>query len=353
MAEVVAQGVKKDSFSVYDPKRIVLCDSDSRTVVNTNSAACGQPTKNFSNYLCVAEHDGRGGSFASGYFGSDKLVEKVVDRVRSMVDKSMWRSPVYIVSSIAGGSGSGIGALVAERLRLEFLSPSGELYYCAVGPRTCGDNPLQAYNCVMSLANMQEIVTGCVYFDNSLEFGPTTRSIPEVNRRIGSCLLSASTCDGLKLHAFCNRRYKYASGVFATSLEGMKQFLPSKGFVDSSRFPKGNVITCELTFCGTSAANIFTSPNLVFGDPVSWNPETAFYVSERENSTKLFSGVSAVVNWKYLPLTRFAAFRSKALRMAASGAYMHHLEPHGVTRECIADACDALLSNVILPYYSA
>ena len=61
-----------------------------------------------------------------------------------------------VVHSLAGGTGSGLGSHLVEKLRETY--PLAHVLSVAIAPHTCGDCPLQHYNSLLSLASLQWLV---------------------------------------------------------------------------------------------------------------------------------------------------------------------------------------------------
>ena len=58
-----------------------------------------------------------------------------------------------VVHSLTGGTGSGLGSHLVERIRDTY--PLAHVMSVAVSPHSSGDSPLQHYNSLLSLASLQ------------------------------------------------------------------------------------------------------------------------------------------------------------------------------------------------------
>ena len=58
-----------------------------------------------------------------------------------------------VVHSLTGGTGSGLGSHLVERIRDAY--PLAHVMSVAVSPHSSGDSPLQHYNSLLSLASLQ------------------------------------------------------------------------------------------------------------------------------------------------------------------------------------------------------
>jgi len=69
-----------------------------------------------------------------------------------------------LIHSLAGGTGSGLGSKLLEKIRDEY--PISFLLSAAVIPSESADTPLQDYNSCLSLSYMQDYTDGIVFFEN-------------------------------------------------------------------------------------------------------------------------------------------------------------------------------------------
>lgn len=66
-----------------------------------------------------------------------------------------------VVHSLTGGTGSGLGSRLVERIRDTY--PLAHVMSVAVSPHSSGDSPLQHYNSLLSLSSLQQWVHWCYY----------------------------------------------------------------------------------------------------------------------------------------------------------------------------------------------
>ena len=59
-----------------------------------------------------------------------------------------------MVHSLTGGTGSGLGSRLVERIRDTY--PLAHVMSVAVSPHSSGDSPLQHYNSLLSLSSLQQ-----------------------------------------------------------------------------------------------------------------------------------------------------------------------------------------------------
>lgn len=88
------------------------------------------------------------------YIEENKSIwEFVLERVRRELETVDCAMAVNVIGSLGGGTGSGLGTKIVEKLHDEInLDILGHF----VLPNKSGETPLQSYNCVLSLASLQE-----------------------------------------------------------------------------------------------------------------------------------------------------------------------------------------------------
>lgn len=101
-------------------------------------------------------HQGRRGSgnnWANGYCKQGPLAcDSIMDLVRKEVDKCSHLSSFLVLMSVAGGTGSGLGAYVTERLREQY--PRVTIVNHVVWPYTSGEVIVQNYNALLTTAHL-------------------------------------------------------------------------------------------------------------------------------------------------------------------------------------------------------
>ena len=97
--------------------------------------------------------------------GADLMVrEGVLDRVRREMEACEQFGGFLLTSSMAGGTGSGVGSYVAEALREEH--GSAFMMSAVVVPYESGEVIVQDYNALLSLNSLHAAADAIVYFEN-------------------------------------------------------------------------------------------------------------------------------------------------------------------------------------------
>ncbi|KAJ3284268.1 hypothetical protein HDU76_008325, partial [Blyttiomyces sp. JEL0837] len=138
---------------------------------------------------------GRGNNWAYGY-GDRTCADAVMEAVRVTLEKddtSQGARGFLLINSLAGGTGSGLGARIGEDLREAY--PNQFLMNCAVTPFVSGETTLQNYNALLSLASAQRYADVVSLFSNDhiinvshLEKFEERIKLADLNEYIGQAL---------------------------------------------------------------------------------------------------------------------------------------------------------------------
>lgn len=161
--------------------RCILVDSEPKVV----QSVCKPTTDSVFSFRPAYAHvqqAGRGNNWAMGYYGPKlkspplKYTSELVDDRKDLIDLVMeslrresesvdYYQGSIVMHSLGGGTGSGLGCRVMERIRDTY--PKAYLVTASVAPScTRGDTPLQNYNAVLTLKCLQEVADAVIYKDN-------------------------------------------------------------------------------------------------------------------------------------------------------------------------------------------
>ena len=195
-----AGGDRKDVFfyqsddTRYIPRAILL-DLEPRVI---NSIMQG-PYKNIynpENFYVHKQGTGAGNNWAAGYAMGSSLEEEVMDMIDREADGSDSLEGFMFLHSIAGGTGSGLGSFLLERLNDRFPKKLIQTY--SVFPNS-HDIVVQPYNSLLAMRRLTQNADSVVVLDN----GALTRitsdtlhvqepSFQQTNQLV-STVMSAST----------------------------------------------------------------------------------------------------------------------------------------------------------------
>ncbi|XP_076251836.1 tubulin delta chain-like [Rhynchophorus ferrugineus] len=143
---------------VWEP-RSILVDTETKVIENFNS------TNIKFNNIIAKSCGGSANNWAFGYSENSRLVmSEVLDSVCGEFEKSDFVSSLLNLYSLSGGTGSGVGSSVIEKLRDEY--PKKCIINCAILPYMKGEVSTQAYNTLLNLAHLYSLSNSIFLFEN-------------------------------------------------------------------------------------------------------------------------------------------------------------------------------------------
>ncbi|CAE6477879.1 unnamed protein product [Rhizoctonia solani] len=163
-------GDRKDVFFYqaddehYIP-RAILVDLEPR-VINTILTSPYRDLYNPENIFLSKEGGGAGNNWANGYASGERCYEEVMEMIDREAEGSDSLEGFMMMHSIAGGTGSGMGSYLLERLNDKF--PKKLLQTYSVFPNQVdGDVVVQPYNSVLTLKRLVNNADSVVVLDNA------------------------------------------------------------------------------------------------------------------------------------------------------------------------------------------
>ncbi|WOO77845.1 Tubulin gamma chain [Vanrija pseudolonga] len=165
------QGDRKDVFFYqaddehYIP-RAILIDLEPRVINNILSS----PFKGLYNpeNIYVSKHGGgAGNNWAQGYNAGEKVYEDLMEMIDREADGSDSLEGFMFMHSIAGGTGSGLGSFLLERLNDRFPKKLIQTYSVFPGTGPTSDVVVQPYNSLLAMKRLVNNADSVVVLDNS------------------------------------------------------------------------------------------------------------------------------------------------------------------------------------------
>uniref|UniRef100_A0A060T8B6 Tubulin gamma chain n=1 Tax=Blastobotrys adeninivorans TaxID=409370 RepID=A0A060T8B6_BLAAD len=196
-------GDRKDVFfyqsddTRYIP-RAILIDLEPRVV---NSILSGPRAKMFNpeNVYLSPHGGGAGNNFAAGYHQAEKIADELLDMLDREADGSDSLEGFMLLHSIAGGTGSGLGSFLLERINDRFPKKLIQTYSVFPASQQVSDVVVQPYNSVLTMKRLVEYADSVVVLEN----GALTRIAADAlnvqsptfsqTNQLVSTVLSAST----------------------------------------------------------------------------------------------------------------------------------------------------------------
>ncbi|KAF1983955.1 tubulin-domain-containing protein [Aulographum hederae CBS 113979] len=163
-------GDRKDVFfyqsddTRYIPRAILL-DLEPR-VINSIQTGAYKNIYNPENFYVHKEGTGAGNNWAAGYSMGEQVHEEVMDMIDREADGSDSLEGFMLLHSIAGGTGSGLGSFLLERLNDRFPKKLIQTYSVFPDTQNAGDVVVQPYNSMLSMRRLTENADSVVVLDN-------------------------------------------------------------------------------------------------------------------------------------------------------------------------------------------
>jgi tubulin gamma len=161
-------GDRKDVFfyqsddTRYIPRAILL-DLEPR-VLNSIQASDYKNIYNPENFYIHKEGTGAGNNWGMGYSMGESVQEEIMEMIDREADGSDSLEGFMLLHSIAGGTGSGLGSFMLERLNDRFPKKLIQTY--SVFPNTQdGDIVVQPYNSLLSMRRLTQNADSVVSAD--------------------------------------------------------------------------------------------------------------------------------------------------------------------------------------------
>jgi tubulin delta len=150
-------------FEDFVRPRALLVDSEPKAI-----SKCIQKRRAWSydprNTLIVGQ-SGAGNNWAAGYSMADDVSEQVLSALERESERCDNLDGLVIVSSAAGGTGSGLGSRITEEIRERF--PRTSIMNAVVAP-FMGEVAVQHYNACLSLSHLLEVSDGICMIENQV-----------------------------------------------------------------------------------------------------------------------------------------------------------------------------------------
>ncbi|KAK2710697.1 tubulin gamma-1 chain-like [Artemia franciscana] len=146
--------------------RAVLLDLEPRVI---NNILCSPYSKlyNRENVYLSKDGGGAGNNWAAGYSHGDRLFEEIFDIVDREADNSDSLEGFVLCHSIAGGTGSGMGSFILEKLSDRYPKKLVETYSVFPNQDEISDVVVQPYNSLLTLKRLTQNADCVVVLDNT------------------------------------------------------------------------------------------------------------------------------------------------------------------------------------------
>ncbi|KAJ3539236.1 hypothetical protein NMY22_g4827 [Coprinellus aureogranulatus] len=144
---------------------LLLAERDPNQVINNILTSSHANLYNPENIFLSKDGGGAGNNWAQGYSTGERIYEEVMEMIDREAEGSDSLEGFMVMHSIAGGTGSGLGSFMLERLNDKFPKKLIQTY--SVFPNaTEGDVVVQPYNSMLALKRLVNHADSVVVLDN-------------------------------------------------------------------------------------------------------------------------------------------------------------------------------------------
>uniref|UniRef100_A0A8C7AC96 Tubulin delta chain n=1 Tax=Neovison vison TaxID=452646 RepID=A0A8C7AC96_NEOVI len=133
--------------------RAILVDMEPKVTSQTLSKAAQSGRWKYGQHSCFCQKQGSGNNWAYGYsVDGPRHEESIMNLIQKEVEKCDSLSGFFIIMSMAGGTGSGLGAFVTQNLQDQY-SNSLKMNHI-IWPYRTGEVIVQNYNSILTLSHL-------------------------------------------------------------------------------------------------------------------------------------------------------------------------------------------------------
>jgi tubulin beta len=195
----------QNQASNYKP-RAILVDLERPTIDSIMAGAYGQLFK--PENVSVSDV-GAGSNWAKGFYSEGaEMIDNVLDKIRKEAEMSESLQGFQICNSLGGGTGSGMGSMLVEKLHEEYPERVVENFAVMPSPKV-SESSCEPYNAVLSLNRLLDHSGICCLMDNealydicSRQMKLSTPTYGDLNNLVGS-VMSGLTC-GMRFPGLLN-----------------------------------------------------------------------------------------------------------------------------------------------------
>lgn len=381
--------------------RAVLIDMEPKVISHSMTRAARSGKWRYGEKSHFSQKQGSGNNWANGYcIHGPRHAEVVEELVRAEVERCDRLAGLVPVMSVAGGTGSGVGAYVTQRLRDVF--PKSFILNHLTWPYGTGEVIVQNYNSVLTLSKLYGLSDALVVHENDTVHRICERllnmkniTFSDVNRvvahQLGSVLQPALSTDSHGAYSrnplgelvsalACHPEYKllsvctipqmpssslaYSAFSWPGLLKHLRQMLVSNTKMEegidwqvrppsSADRPRHNFNRSLANLLIVRGKDVYSAETDAFKDPAlytSWlPPDEALNVWKCTVPFNKYEKCATLVSNSQSLLQPLDDIVGKAWNMFASRAYVHQYNKYGITEEDFLDSFTRL-EQVISSY---
>ncbi|XP_076433740.1 tubulin delta chain isoform X3 [Peromyscus maniculatus bairdii] len=344
--------------------RAVLVDMEPKAINQTLSRAAQAGRWKYGQHACFCQRQGSGNNWAYGYsVHGPKHEEPMMDLIQKEVEKCDSLSGFFIIMSMAGGTGSGLGAFLTQKLQDQYSSALKMNQI--IWPYGTGEVIVQNYNSILTLSHLYRSSDALLIHENDAVHKICARrmnikqiSFRDLNQvlahQLGSVFQPTYSEDG-SLH--------YRRNPLGDLMEHLVPHPEFKmlGVRNIPQMSENSLAYSTFTWAGLLKhlrQMLISSAKMEeegFKDPAlytSWlDPVHAFSLWKTQRAFDKYEKSAALVSNSQLLVKPLDTIVGKAWNMFASKAYIHQYTRSGMEEEDFLDSF-TLLEQVVASYGS-
>ncbi|XP_019800848.2 tubulin delta chain isoform X3 [Tursiops truncatus] len=334
--------------------RAVLVDMEPKVINQTLSKAAHSGRWKYGQHSCFCQKQGSGNNWAYGYsVHGPRHEESIMNLIQKEVEKCDSLNGFFIIMSMAGGTGSGLGAFVTQNLQDQY-SNSLKMNQI-IWPYGTGEVIVQNYNSILTLSHLYRSSDALLVHENDAVHKICAKlmnikqiSFRDINQvlahQLGSVFQPTYSGEG----SFHYRRNPLGiDWQVRPPLSG----LPTRGKMSLNKESHFNTSIANLVIL--RGKDVHSAELGAFKDPAlytSWlEPVHAFSVWKTQRAFSKYEKSAALVSNSQFLVKPLDTIVGKAWNMFASKAYIHQYTKFGIEEEDFLDSF-TLLEQVIASY---
>ncbi|XP_015454879.1 tubulin delta chain isoform X2 [Pteropus alecto] len=358
--------------------RAVLVDMEPKVINQTLSKAAQSGRWKYGQHSCFCQKQGSGNNWAYGYsVHGPRHEESIMNLIQKEVEKCDSLSGFFIIMSMAGGTGSGLGAFVTQNLQDQY-SNSLKMNQI-IWPYGTGEVIVQNYNSILTLSHLYRSSDALLVHENDAVHKICAKlmnikqiSFSDINQvlahQLGSVFQPTYSVEGsfhyrrnplgdlmenlvphpeFKMLGIRNipqmseNSLAYSTFTWAGLLKHLRQML-----ISNAKMEEGINWHVRPPVSGLPTLRGFKDPALY----TSWlEPDNAFSVWKTQRAFSKYEKSAALVSNSQFLVKPLDMIVGKAWNMFASKAYIHQYTKFGIEEEDFLDSF-TLLEQVIASY---
>ncbi|XP_022365342.1 tubulin delta chain isoform X2 [Enhydra lutris kenyoni] len=334
--------------------RAILVDMEPKVTNQTLSKAAQSGRWKYGQHSCFCQKQGSGNNWAYGYsVHGPRHEESIMNLIQKEVEKCDSLSGFFIIMSMAGGTGSGLGAFVTQNLQDQY-SNSLKMNHI-IWPYETGEVIVQNYNSILTLSHLYRSSDALLVHENDAVHKICAKlmnikqiSFSDINQvlahQLGSVFQPTYSVEGS-----CHYR-RNPLGIDWQVRPPLSR-LPTLGKASLNRELQFNTSIANLVIL--RGKDVHSADLGGFKDPAlytSWlKPINAFNVWKTQRAFSKYEKSAALVSNSQFLLKPLDTIVGKAWNMFASKAYIHQYTKFGLEEEDFLDSF-TLLEQVVASY---